>query len=515
MLFFAALFSINFIGWGQCTTSPCGFVGAVSTRNTNGTISSNNVQYTWTVPCGVSSVTIKCWGGGGGGAGSGSNSAKAGGGGGGGGFSQSTLSVSPGDVLYIQVGQGGVLGRSSNTAPDGVTTCSNCSNAGSGGISYVKTVSQSGTTICLANGGNGGVGGSNGANGGSGANTTNAVSNAVAARSGGNGGNGNGSSARAGGGGGSGGFGGNGGNASSTGCSGCGGNGTGGAPGAAGAGSPGYAGATATSCASSCGSYSGVSPNSGFYGSGAAGGSRNGSNQQNGANGSPGYVEISFVVSNPTNGLVFVNGNSDPSQVIDVCVGSSISVSQSGWNNQGGTTYFYSDLAAALWGWEDPNNGGWTIIDYGNITTENQVGGQTSVNNSSSFNFKINTTGIFLLHTNAESPTGCYAAGVNRYIRVNSLNTATSLSPSACINEPLPSNLTITTTGATGIGAPTNLPTGVNASWLNNTITISGTPTTSGSFNFSIPLTGGCGTVNASGTLTINAPPSIDSISPP
>src|SRR5674476_495246 len=36
-----------------------------------------------------------------------------------------------------------------------------------------------------------------------------------------------------------------------------------------------------------------------------------------------------------------------------------------------------------------------------------------------------------------------------------------------------------------------------------NTITISGTPTASGTFSYSIPLTGGCGSVNASGTITV------------
>jgi hypothetical protein len=44
----------------------------------------------------------------------------------------------------------------------------------------------------------------------------------------------------------------------------------------------------------------------------------------------------------------------------------------------------------------------------------------------------------------------------------------------------------------------------VTASWLNNTITISGSPSVSGTFNYSIPLTGGCGTVSAVGTITVN-----------
>jgi hypothetical protein len=59
------------------------------------------------------------------------------------------------------------------------------------------------------------------------------------------------------------------------------------------------------------------------------------------------------------------------------------------------------------------------------------------------------------------------------------------------------------TTGATGIGTATGLPAGVTAAFASNTITISGTPTVSGTFNYSIPLTGGCGAVNATGTITV------------
>jgi hypothetical protein len=43
-----------------------------------------------------------------------------------------------------------------------------------------------------------------------------------------------------------------------------------------------------------------------------------------------------------------------------------------------------------------------------------------------------------------------------------------------------------------GIGTATGLPAGVTAAFASNTITISGTPTVSGTFNYSIPLTGGC-----------------------
>jgi uncharacterized protein (TIGR02145 family) len=63
----------------------------------------------------------------------------------------------------------------------------------------------------------------------------------------------------------------------------------------------------------------------------------------------------------------------------------------------------------------------------------------------------------------------------------------------------------IATTGATGIFNQIipGLPPGLTATWSANEITISGTPTESGSFTYFISLTGGCGEVNATGTITV------------
>ena len=91
----------------------------------------------------------------------------------------------------------------------------------------------------------------------------------------------------------------------------------------------------------------------------------------------------------------------------------------------------------------------------------------------------------------------------------NATNTvgAASSSPTLCVNTAL-TNITHTTTGATGIGTATGLPAGVTAAWASNTITISGTPTASGTFNYSIQLSGGCGSVNATGTIVVSPAPS-------
>jgi hypothetical protein len=81
----------------------------------------------------------------------------------------------------------------------------------------------------------------------------------------------------------------------------------------------------------------------------------------------------------------------------------------------------------------------------------------------------------------------------------NNTASAASTTPTLCIsiNRYYPCN-----NWSNGIGTATGLPAGVTAAFASNTITISGTPTVSGTFNYTIPLTGGCGAVNATGTIT-------------
>ena len=139
------------------------------------------------------------------------------------------------------------------------------------------------------------------------------------------------------------------------------------------------------------------------------------------------------------------------------------------------------------------------------------IGSATGLPNGVSANWSSNT--ITISGTPTESGTfsytipltgGCGTVSATGTITVspdNTVGTASS-SPTLCINTAL-TNITHTTTGATGIGSASGLPSGVTANWNSNTITISGTPTASGTFNYSIPLTGGCGTVNATGTIVV------------
>jgi len=64
-------------------------------------------QTSFTVPSGVTVITVRCYGGGGPG-GSSNRAGGRGGGGGGGNFAESTIAVSPGETYGIQVGSGGI-----------------------------------------------------------------------------------------------------------------------------------------------------------------------------------------------------------------------------------------------------------------------------------------------------------------------------------------------------------------------------------------------------------------------
>ncbi len=120
---------------------------------------------------------------------------------------------------------------------------------------------------------------------------------------------------------------------------------------------------------------------------------------------------------------------------------------------------------------------------------------------SGSFNYTVTMTGGCTGGTN--TATGTITVNAN-----NTLALTSAVGTNAqvkCINTAL-TNITYSTTGATGATAA-GLPAGVTGTWASNAFTISGTPTVSGSFNYTVTMTGGCtgGTNTASGTLTVNA----------
>ena len=164
------------------------------------------------------------------------------------------------------------------------------------------------------------------------------------------------------------------------------------------------------------------------------------------------------------------------------------------------TSQTYSIAAvtnATTYVWSVPS--GWTITAGAGSTSITVTTGSASQNGNISVTSQ-NSCGTSTART--------LAAIVSA---TNTVGTA-SPTPTSCIYNAL-SNITHTTTGATGISnsgvaGANGLPSGIAASWASNTITISGTPSVSGTFNYTIPLTGGCGSVSATGTIIIQATPS-------
>ena len=70
---------------------------------------------TWVAPCGVTSVTVECWGAGGGGGSSNNGTANGGSGGGGGAYAKGTHTVTAGSTYYYNIGSGGAGGPATST----------------------------------------------------------------------------------------------------------------------------------------------------------------------------------------------------------------------------------------------------------------------------------------------------------------------------------------------------------------------------------------------------------------
>jgi hypothetical protein len=158
-LFLCAFTILSIIFYGQTTTV---------TLTTSGT---------FIPPCGVSTITVECWGGGGGGGGGFTGNSDGGGGGGGGGYSINTsVTVTSGTSYIYTVGLGGSGGAAQTTGTKGGTT-----------------TAVFGTTTITATGGNGGTG-NNAGNG-----TFNGGTGGTGTFSGGNGGNGSGANSGGGG----------------------------------------------------------------------------------------------------------------------------------------------------------------------------------------------------------------------------------------------------------------------------------------------------------------------------
>jgi gliding motility-associated-like protein len=116
------------------------------------------------------------------------------------------------------------------------------------------------------------------------------------------------------------------------------------------------------------------------------------------------------------------------------------------------------------------------------------------------YNYTVNITG------GCSPPTAVGSITVNPNTSI-ALTSATGTDAQAvCINTPITA-ITYTVgnggTGATAIG----LPNGVTPSYVGSTLTMSGTPTVSGNYTYTVTTSGGCAPVSINGTINVNPLP--------
>ena len=112
-----------------------------------------------------------------------------------------------------------------------------------------------------------------------------------------------------------------------------------------------------------------------------------------------------------------------------------------------------------------------------------------------------NATGSALCNTRITGQTATVT--VNPTTTLTLTSAAATSAQTLCINNAI-TNITYAVGGSgTGAGV-TGLPAGVNGSYSAGVFTISGTPTASGTFNYTVSTTGGsCGTPSLTGTITV------------
>jgi gliding motility-associated-like protein len=113
------------------------------------------------------------------------------------------------------------------------------------------------------------------------------------------------------------------------------------------------------------------------------------------------------------------------------------------------------------------------------------------------FNYTITTTGPCI----NPSASGTITVRADATLTLTSAPGTTN--QTVCINTPI-TNITYAVGGTGTGGSVSGLPAGVNGNFAGGVITISGTPTAPGTFNYTVNTTGPCATPNATGTITVN-----------
>ncbi|WP_027124840.1 PKD-like domain-containing protein [Gelidibacter mesophilus] len=145
--------------------------------------------------------------------------------------------------------------------------------------------------------------------------------------------------------------------------------------------------------------------------------------------------------------------------------------------------------------------------------------GATIISGSLTNSITVSYSPTATVGLDAVTVTGSNTCGDHTVTLPVTVNTAPTISLSSaagtdsqtlCINTPITPITYAIGGGATSATLSGTLPAGVNSSFSAGVFTISGTPTSSGPFNFTVTTTGGaCGTVDLSGTIQVDAEPTL------
>ncbi len=173
------------------------------------------------------------------------------------------------------------------------------------------------------------------------------------------------------------------------------------------------------------------------------------------------------------------------------------------------SNFFYhptSDLPGTVFSWSRAAVAGIS----NSVATGNDDINEVLLNTTSN---PLIVTYIYTLTSNGCLSTKNIAVAVNPTNATTLTSTTGTDAQTICFNNAI-ANITYTTTSASGISnsgiaGANGLPAGVTATFVSNTLTISGIPTATGTFNYNIPLTGCCGSTSATGTIIVKSLPTL------
>ncbi len=172
-------------------------------------------------------------------------------------------------------------------------------------------------------------------------------------------------------------------------------------------------------------------------------------------------------------------------------VGGTISSDASVCSGSNSATLTLSGHTGTVSKWQYSSDNWTTPVDINNTTTSHAYLNLTSTTKYRA----VVQSGVCATANSSEATITVQA---NRTV-----GAASTASQTVCYNTAI-TTITHATTDVTGITSSSGLPTGVSASYNANVITISGTPTQSGTFNYTITPTSTCGSATATGQIIVH-----------